>query len=154
MTETGAGALRTPGTGARAYTAVSSEPEATGWAGWVFFAGVMMMMLGAFQAIEGLVALFNDKYYLVNTSGLVVTLDYTAWGWVHLIVGVVAVLIGMGVLAGRSAALVGGIVLAVISAIVNLSFVAAYPLWSVIIITIDVIVIYALAVHGREIRSF
>ena len=56
----------------------------SGWVGWIGFAGVIMMMLGTFHAIQGLVALFNDEYYLVGSSGLVVSLDYTAWGWIHL----------------------------------------------------------------------
>ena len=153
MTDTGAGALRSAGTGTRAYTRTSSESRVTGWVGWVFFAGVMMMILGVFQMVEGLAALLNDEYYLVESSGLVVSVDYTVWGWVHLILGALAVLIGLGVLVGNTAAIVGGIVLAVLSALVNLTFIAAYPLWSVIVITIDVIVIYALAVHGREMRS-
>jgi hypothetical protein len=155
MTDTGADALRADGTSAQTYTETraTSRTRTTGWVGWVFFAGIMMITLGAFQAIEGLVALLNDTYYLVGSSGLVISLDYTAWGWVHLILGVVAVLIGLGVLAGSTAARIGGILLAVLSAIVNLTFIAAYPLWSIIVIAIDVIVIYALAVHGREVRS-
>jgi hypothetical protein len=94
---------------ARAYTdtRATSESRTTGWVGWVFFAGVMVMILGTFQAIEGLVALFNDEYYVVGSNGLVVSLDYTAWGWVHLIVGVLAVVIGFGVIAGNRAVQVG-----------------------------------------------
>ena len=61
-----------------------------GWYGLVAFAGTMMIMLGSFHAIAGLVALFQDDYFLVGKSGLVVTVDYTAWGWAHLIGGVIA----------------------------------------------------------------
>jgi hypothetical protein len=107
-------------------------------------------MIGSFQAISGLVALFNDDYYLVGKNGLVVSVDYTAWGWVHLVLGVVAFLTGIGMMIGQTWARVTGIILAVLSAIVNLAFAAAYPVWSVLIIALDVIVIYALAVHGRE----
>jgi hypothetical protein len=107
-------------------------------------------MVGSFQAISGLVALFNDDYYLVGSNGLVVSVDYTAWGWVHLVLGVVAFLTGIGMMIGQSWARVTGIILAVLSAIVNLAFLAAYPVWSVLVIALDVIVIYALAVHGRE----
>src|SRR6185503_1604462 len=59
--------------------------EPSGWVGWIIFAGAMMIMLGFFHAIAGLVALFKDDYFLVKTSGLVVNVDYTTWGWVHLI---------------------------------------------------------------------
>jgi len=63
----------------------------TGWAGWVVFAGIMLIMLGFFQAIEGLVALFNDGFYLVRAEGLVVNVDYNAWGWTHLVLGVIII---------------------------------------------------------------
>ena len=127
--------------------------EASGWTGWIFFAGLMMVLLGAFQAIEGLVALFKNDFYVVRPSGLILSLDYTAWGWWHLILGVLVLLAGFGVMSGNTAARVIGIVLAVLSAISNLLFIAAFPVWSVIVITIDVLVIYALAVHGRELRG-
>jgi hypothetical protein len=129
------------------------RPEPTGWVGWIFFAGIMMIMLGSFEIIDALVALFNDTYYLVAPSGLVVSVDYTAWGWVHLGLGILAIGTGFGVVAGRGWARVIGIILALLSAIVNLAFIAAYPIWSTVLIAVDVIVIYALAVHGAEARS-
>ena len=126
--------------------------DPTGWAGWVVFAGVMMIMLGTFQVIEGLVALFDDGFYVVGSSGLVVDIDYNTWGWIHLIIGVVGVLAGLGLLAGNMAARIVGVVVAFLSAVVNLTFISAYPIWSAILITIDVIVIYAIIVHGREVK--
>jgi hypothetical protein len=117
------------------------------------FAGIIMMMIGIFQAISGLVALFNDEYYLVRPSGLLLTFDFTTWGWVHLLLGVVVFLAGAGVLVGQTWARVVGILIAAVSAIVNIAFLAAYPVWSTIIITLDVLVIYALTVHGRETRA-
>ena len=127
-----------------------STAQSNAWAGWVFFAGIMMVMLGAFQVIAGLVALFDDGYYLVGRNGLVLSLDFTTWGWIHLILGIVAFVAGYAVMVGRTWGRVVGIVLAVLSAITNMAFIAAYPVWAAIIITVDVIVIYALAVHGRE----
>jgi hypothetical protein len=120
--------------------------------GWVGFAGIMLTMLGFFQAIEGLVALFNDGFYLVRPNGLVVSVDYTAWGWTHLILGAVAVAVGFGLMVGNMFARVAGIAIAMISAILNLVFISAYPVWSTIVIAIDVIVIYAIVVHGREMK--
>lgn len=145
MTESQAG----PTTHARA----DSYAEPSGWTGWIFFAGLMMILMGSFGAIQGLVALFNKGYYLVGSNGLVVNVDYTGWGWFHLILGAIVVLTGFGVMVGNTAARVFGIILAVISAIANLLFIAAYPVWSIIVITVDVIIIYALAVHGRELRA-
>jgi hypothetical protein len=114
------------------------------------FAGLMMLMLGMFQAIEGLVALFNDEWYAVTRRGLVFSADYTVWGWVHLILGIVVVFAGIAVLNGRVWGRAVGIVLALVSAVANLAFIAAYPAWSILIIAIDIFVIYALAVHGDE----
>ncbi|MGY1802199.1 hypothetical protein ACI78T_02855 [Blastococcus sp. SYSU D00922] len=129
------------------------DAEPSGWTGWIVFAGVMMIMLGAFQAVEGLVALFDDGFYLVRPDGLVVDVDYNTWGWVHLIIGVVGVVVGVGLLAGNTAARVLGVIVASLSALANLAFISAYPVWSVLMITIDVIVIYAIIVHGRELKG-
>jgi hypothetical protein len=129
------------------------DPPPTGWTGWVVFASAMMLLLGTFQAIEGLVAIFDDGYYRVTQSGLVVNVDYTVWGWTHLLLGVLIVISGVGVLAGNLVARTVAVILAVLSAIANLLFIEAYPLWSVIVITVDVLVIYAVTVHGREMRG-
>jgi hypothetical protein len=126
----------------------------TAWAGWVTFGGVMLIMLGTFQVIEGLIALFDEGFYLVAQSGLVVDVDYNTWGWTHLIIGVVGILAGVGLLAGNMAARVVGVAVAFLSALVNLAFISAYPVWSVLMITIDVIVIYAIIVHGRELKDY
>lgn len=128
--------------------------EPTGWVGLIIFGGIMMLMMGAFQIIEGVVALFNDEYYLVTRNGLIVSLDYTAWGWTHLIIGLIAVGAGIGVLLGQMWARVVGIIIAVVSALANIAFLSAYPVWSTIVIATDVLVIYALTVHGREMRDF
>src|SRR3954469_1285896 len=86
------------------------QTEPTAWVGMVIFAGTMLLMLGALQAMEGLVAIFQDDYYLVTRKGMVVSLDYTAWGWTHLLIGLIAVGVGIGVFAGQTWARVAGIV--------------------------------------------
>jgi hypothetical protein len=118
----------------------------------VIFAGTMLLMLGALQAMEGLVAIFQDDYYLVTRNGMIVSLDYTAWGWTHLIIGLIAVGVGIGVFAGQMWARVAGIVVAAVSILVNVAFLPAYPIWIMIVIGIDVLAIYALAVHGKEMK--
>lgn len=127
--------------------------RATGWVGWIVFSGILMIMLGLFQAVMGVVALFKDDFYLVGRTGLVVSLDYTTWGWIHLTIGVVALAAGLGVLVGQMWARVIGIILALVSAVTNLVFIAAYPIWSTIVIIVDVLIIYALSVHGREVKN-
>jgi hypothetical protein len=145
----GAGPITGP---ASTGTGPITEPTETGWVGWVYFAGIMLMLLGAFQIIEALTALFNRHYLLVQSEGLLVHADLAAWGWLHLVLGVVAVVAGYGVMVGQRWAQIVGIVLAGVSAIVNMAYIAAYPLWAVIVIALDVIIINALAVHGREVR--
>ena len=134
-----------------------STPKASegysGWVGWIAFAGVIMMMLGTFHAIQGLVALFNDEYYLVGSSGLVLELDYTAWGWVHLIAGAILVAAGLGVFGGQVWARTVGVATAMLSAIVNVAFLAAYPVWSLMMIALAVVLILALTVHGSEVKT-
>jgi hypothetical protein len=125
----------------------------TAWGGWVVFGGVMLIMLGTFQVIEGLVAVFDEGFYLVGRSGLVVDVDYNTWGWTHVIIGALGVLAGLGLLAGNMAARVVGVAVAFLSALANLAFIAAYPVWSVLMIAVDVIVIYAIVVHGRELKE-
>ena len=139
-------------------TTQSSAPayttsERTGWAGWAVFAGVMLIVVGAFQAIDGLVALFRDEVYLVRSDGLVVNVDYTAWGWVHLILGIVLVGAGAAIFSGRVWGRTVGVIAAIISAVLNFAYLASYPVWSTLIIAIDVLVIYALIAHGRELRE-
>jgi hypothetical protein len=134
-------------------TSPVTEPATTGWVGWVYFAGVMMALLGAFQIIEGLTALFNRTYLLVTSNGVLVHANLAAWGWTHLIIGVIALVAGFEVMMGQMWARVVGIILAGLSAVLNLAYIAAYPLWSMIIIAIDIIVIYALAVHGGELKE-
>jgi hypothetical protein len=131
----------------------SYDTEPTGWTGWVVFGGMMMMILGTFHAFQGLVALFKDEYYLVTSKGLTVNVDYTAWGWTHLLLGIVVALAGMALLAGQTWARVVAVILAFVSAVVNVGFLAAYPIWSSLMIGLDVLVIWAVIVHGDELKA-
>lgn len=133
--------------------AANYQPEVTGWTGWLVFAGLLMLIGGSFSAITGLAAVFRDDYYVVASDRLVVSLDYTAWGWVHLVVGVLVIAAGIGVTMGQVWARTVGVILAALSAITNFTFLPAYPIVMTIVITIDVFLIYALIVHGHEART-
>jgi hypothetical protein len=124
----------------------------SGWEGWVAFAGVMMIVLGIFNIIDGFVALASDEVYLVPQDELLVW-DFTTWGWALLVVGAVLLAAGIGVYRGRTWARAIGVILTGLNAVAHLAFVSAQPFWSVFIIFIDVIVIYALIVHGRELAQ-
>ena len=124
-----------------------------GWAvGFIVFAAVMMMMAGVFQALAGLVAIFENEFY-VATRNYLFQLDATTWGWIHLIGGVIVALAGFALLSGATWARAVGITLAVLSAIANFAFIPYYPFWSLLIIALDVFVIWALAVHGGKVAT-
>jgi hypothetical protein len=117
---------------------------AASWAhGVTVFAGVMMIVGGAFQAFEALAAIVNDKY-LVVLPNYIYSFDLTAWGWIHLIIGLALVLTGICLLLGQGWAKIVGIVVAGIAALANFTWLPYAPLWAIIVIAIDVLVIWAL----------
>ena len=126
-----------------------AQPTASGVAaGFILFAVIMMIMIGVFQALAGLVAIFQNEFY-VATRNYLFKFDVTTWGWIHLIVGIIVALAGWGLLSGRTWARAVGITLALLSAIANFAFIPYYPVWAILIIILDVFVIWALAVRGR-----
>jgi hypothetical protein len=127
--------------------------QTTGWAvGFILFAAIMMIMAGFFQVLAGLVAIFENEFYAA-TRNYVFQFDATTWGWIHLLVGLVMAFAGWGLLSGRTWARVVAITLAVLSAVANFLFIPYYPFWSLLIITLDVFVIWAVAAHGGELRD-
>lgn len=129
----------------------ATEPS-TAAVGLTLFAAIMLMMIGAFQAIQGLVALFNDTFYVVGQE-YVFKFDLTTWGWIHLILGTVAAVAGYFLLSGKVWARTVAVIIAVVSALLNFAWLPYYPLWSIAIITLDVFVIWALTAHGRDITE-
>jgi hypothetical protein len=130
------------------------EPAPTAWTGWIFFAAFLMLLNGAIAMLQGLMALVNDDYYHVTSSGLAVSVDYSVWGWVHLLLGAAIFASGLGVMSGNIAARAIGVVLAGLNAVAAVLFIDAAPFWGVIVLVVSVLVIYALTVHGRELRNF
>lgn len=129
----------------------SGPTPSRGWAGWVAFAGIMLALIGFFDALQGLTALFNDEYFVVRNGDLLL-FDFTAWGWITLIWGLVLITAGLGLLGGRGWARWFGIVAVFVNAIVQIAFLAAYPIWSTIIIALDVFVLYALTAKWDEVK--
>ncbi|HSX53582.1 MAG TPA: hypothetical protein VLF90_04465 [Patescibacteria group bacterium] len=124
----------------------------TGWVGWAYFAGFMMMLVGGMQAIAGLAAIFKSGFYVVSQSHLLV-LDYKQWGWVALLLGIIIFFAGLELFRGALWARIVAIILVGMSFLANMAFVNAYPIWAITIMTVDVFVIYALLVHGGELRD-
>ncbi len=135
------------------YRSAGRAEEASGWAvGFILFAGIMMIMSGFFQALAGLVALFENEFY-VATRNYLFQFDATSWGWIHLLVGLIVAFAGFAVMAGRTWGRVVGITLAVVSAVVNFAFIPYYPFWALTVIALDIFVIWALAAHGRDVAA-
>lgn len=133
-------------------TTMSGDESLGSWGGLVSFAAIVMILIGAFQATAGLVGIVNDEFYLA-TEEYVFQFDATTWGWVHLLLGTVIFLAGFGVVLGQVWARSVGVVLASFSALAMFMFIPYYPLWSVLIIALDVMVIWALAVHATPTAS-
>jgi vacuolar-type H+-ATPase subunit I/STV1 len=118
-------------------------------AGWMSFAGIVAFVVGVFNVIDGLVALFRNDYYLVTSQDILV-FDFTAWGWIWLVLGAAQIAIGAGLLAGHAWARTTGVVMAVLVAIGQLAFLRAFPVWSVLVIAMCVLIVYALTAHPRS----
>ncbi|MFF5986946.1 DUF7144 family membrane protein [Prauserella flavalba] len=124
----------------------------TVWTNWIGFAAVLMIVTGAFNVIAGLVALLNEDYYAVGPQGLLV-FDLTAWGWIHLAVGALVLLTGLALFTGKAWAGVVAVVLLGLNAVAQLAFLPVAPLWGVLVIALDVVIIWAIVAHGHEARD-
>ncbi len=122
--------------------------ESDAGAGWVMFAGIILITVGIFQAFAGLVGILEDQFYAV-TPEYVVQFDATTWGWIHMIVGLIVVAAGFGIFSGNVLARTVGVFAAIGSMISVFFWLPWYPVWGVIVIAMDIAIIWALTVHGR-----
>ena len=120
-------------------------------AGWIGFAGILMLIVGSIDFIQGLIALFDDEYYVVTESGFLVV-DLTGWGWIMLIWGVLLLIGGLGLAAGQGWARWFAIVVVSLNFIAQLGFLgnSQYPLWSLTGVALSAIVLYALTARWSE----
>lgn len=120
--------------------------------GWSAFAAYMLMMMGMFQALAGIAAIANDDLFIIGQD-YVVKLDTDQWGWVHLIIGILVFLAGVGIFSGNVLARTVGVLVALGSAVANFIWLPIQPVWSSIMIAVAVAVIWALTAHGRDIAA-
>ena len=132
--------------------------EENSGSGWKLFAGIMIIVVGAMNIFDGLVAITNDGYLkgVAGGSGgrLPLTDNFKTWGWVVLIWGVVLILVGFLIFSGNIFGRIVGVVVAALNVLLQLAYLPHYPLWSFTIILIDVLVIYGLAVHGGRLDEW
>jgi hypothetical protein len=129
------------------------QREPSVWAvGWTWFAGFMMLMLGCWQFVAGLSALFEDEVF-VPVRDYVLKFDLTTWGWIHLGLGVLIVLAGLGVFTGAVWARTIGVILAILAGIAAFGWIPWYPVWGILIAVAAVAVVWALTAHGRDVAA-
>jgi hypothetical protein len=130
-----------------------SDRQPSGWAvGWTVFAAFMMIMMGILQILNGIAAIFNDEFFVVSKE-YVFKFDVTTWGWIHLVLGIVVLLAGFGLFAGRVWARAVGVIIAVVASIVGFVWIPYYPVWGIVFIAISIAVIWALTAHGRDVEQ-
>lgn len=132
---------------------MTTPAQRTGWTGWIVFAGIILVANGFFSVIQGLIAVIGPDTYYAAANGSLWLFDVDGWGWWNIIIGALIVATGAGLFAGQTWARVVAIILAVLSAIGQMILLPAQPWWSLIVIALDVLVIYAVTVHGREMRD-
>jgi uncharacterized membrane protein len=124
--------------------------DTTGWVvGLSLFAGILMMITGLFNAMEGVVALARNEVYAI-TPRYIFAFDLTTWGWIQIILGVIVLAAGVGVITGQLWGRVVGITIATLTILANFAFIPYYPVWSLLIIALNVFVIWALCVYDRN----
>lgn len=127
----------------------------SGWVGWAVFGGIVLIIVGVFNVLFGLAAVIGpDSAYFANTeTGALWLFDVNGWGWWHLIVGLALALVGVFVLRGASWARITAVVLVSINAVSQLATLPESPWWAITVIALDILVIYALIVHGKALAD-
>ena len=131
---------------------MQQRAPSTAAVGWTVFAGITMLMIGVWWIIAGLVALIDDNFY-VTTRNYIFKFDTTAWGWIHLIIGVIVLLAGFGLFSGAIWARIVGVGAAFLAVLVGFAWLPWYPFWAILIVIASFSVIWALTVHGRDVRD-
>lgn len=127
--------------------------EPSGWAiGWTAFAGFMMVLLGFWWIIAGLVAVINDSFFVV-TQEWVFEFSTTTWGWIHLVLGVIILFSGFGLFSGNVMARTVGVIIGVVSAFAAFAWLPYAPVWAILLIAVSVAIIWSLTAHGRDITE-
>jgi hypothetical protein len=123
---------------------VEPLPPGAGTNGWIAFAGIILFLNGCFGALYGLAAILNDKVVTVGGGTGVVVWDFTAWGWIQLVLGIIMAIVAVGLFTGNGAARWLAVGLAMLNALAQFAIISAFPLWAILVIVLDIVVIYQL----------
>ncbi|NUS13430.1 MAG: hypothetical protein HOY69_18850 [Streptomyces sp.] len=133
------------------HTGRRRDDERTAWAaGGTVFAGILLLVGGILAVLEGAVGIARNTVYIVQRGDYAYKFDVRAWGWIHLVLGIIAVVVGLGLLQGATWAKYLGIAIAALNLIANFMFLPYQPAWSLIMIAIDIFVIWSLAVYHPQ----
>jgi hypothetical protein len=128
----------------------ATRPQDVVLSSWGAFAGIMLFLAGTFTFLYGLGAVLNDKAVTVGGNGGVILWDFTTWGWVQIVLGLALVGVALGLFATRGWARWSAVVLAALNAIAQVSIISAFPIYALIVITLDAVVIYHLTVRWYD----
>ena len=123
------------------------------WAGWITFAAVILALMGTLNMIQGFIALFDDGFFIAAREDDLLLVDFTAWGVIMLAWGVLLIAAGLAVVAGRGWARWFAVLAVFVNVIAQIGFLSAYPIWSAIMILLDVLVLFALTARWGEARA-
>ena len=130
-----------------------APPATTAWTGWVVFASIMLAVVGMINVVQGLTALLDETYFVVQSGNELLLGDFTLWGIVLLIWGGAQIAAGMGLNTGHGWARVVAIGLCGVGILVQTAFLAAYPIWALMVIALNVVVLFALTARWHEARA-
>jgi hypothetical protein len=133
-------------------TQYRQDEQISGWTGWVVFASIMIIIGGILWVLQGLFAVMNDEW-VVRGENASLLLDITGWGWIHMLLGLVTILIGVLLFKGNMFARIVAVLIAGLSLIINFLWIPVVPLWAITIMVIDALVIYAVVAHGKELKN-
>jgi hypothetical protein len=134
------------------YEPTSTRPS-DAWAGWIAFAAVILALIGTLNVIQGFLALFDEGYFVVPREDDLLLVDFTAWGVIMLAWGALLIAAGLAVASGRGWARWFAVFVVFVNVIAQIGFLSAYPIWSAIMILLDVVVIFALTARWDEARA-
>ena len=132
--------------------AKSNDVVVTGWVGWIGFASLMLLISGSLHMLQGFVALFKETVF-VTPANAVWVLNYNQWGWAHILGGLLVLLAAGSLARGNAYGRIVAVLVALVSTLVSVAFLPVYPVWSAMAIVVDLLIIWAVTVHGGEVKK-
>jgi len=130
-----------------------STPPSGAWAGWITFAAVILVLIGTLNAIQGFIALFDDGYFIARDEDELLLVDYGAWGVIMLLWGALLVAAAFSLMSGKSWARWFAVLVVFVNVIAQIGFLPAYPIWSALMVLLDILVIFALTARWDEAQA-